>query len=131
MMDESIKDEVMKDFKESLEKVDFSSYNPMSQEFGTALFTGLMAMVMNELDDSSMMEEGDEIWDEIHGAKKYFQRYLDMKDETFKKMANDELDHATYLIKKAFAKPMDSEERTKLSKYESDIQQIRQQIKTY
>ena len=103
-MDTNIRDEVVKDFKESLDKIDFSSYNPQSQEFETALFTGLMAMIMNSLEEPSfeMVEGSDEIGDEIYGGKKYFQRYLDSKDEMFKKMAMDELDHASYLIKKAY-----------------------------
>lgn len=132
-MDTSIRDEVVKDFKESLDKIDFSSYNPQSQEFETALFTGLMAMIMNSLEGPSFeTDEGsDEIGDEIYGGKKYFQRYLDSKDEMFKKMAMDELDHASYLIKKAYNKPIGNEEKSKLKKYESDVEQVREQIKSY
>ena len=132
-MDTNIRDEVVKDFKESLDKIDFSSYNPQSQEFETALFTGLMAMIMNSLEEPSfeMVEGSDEIGDEIYGGKKYFQRYLDSKDEMFKKMAMDELDHASYLIKKAYNKPIGNEEKSKLKKYESDVEQVREQIKSY
>lgn len=129
-MDTSIKDEVMKDFKESLSKIDFSSYNPKSPEFENALFVGLMSMLIDKMDDSFEMSEGnDEIGDEIYGAKKYLQRYLDTNDEMFKKMAMDELDHASYLIKKAYNKPIGSEEKTKLKKYESDVEQVRNQMR--
>ena len=129
-MDTSIKDEVMKDFKESLSKIDFSSYNPKSPEFENALFVGLMSMLIDKMDDSFEMSEGnDEIGDEIYGAKKYLQRYLDTNDEMFKKMSMDELDHASYLIKKAYNKPIGSEEKTKLKKYESDVEQVRNQMR--
>ena len=134
-MDTSIKSEVLKDFKDSLSKIDFSSYNPKSSEFETALFTGLMVMIMDSLEDKGdefeMSEGNDEIAEEIFGAKKYFQRYLDSKDEMFKKMSEDELSHGSYLIKKAYNKPIGNEEKSKLKKYENEIEQLSQQIKSY
>lgn len=134
-MDTNIKDELMKDFKESLAKIDFSFYNPKSNEFETTLFIGLMLMVLDEMwedkgigVDSSYKSE-DEISDEIYGAKKYLQRYMDTNDETFKSMASDELKHASYLIKKAYAKSLGNDERNKLKRYESDVEQVMEQIK--
>lgn len=137
-MDTSIKCEVMKDFKDSLSKIDFSSYNPKSSEFETALFTGLMWLVLNETSEGNETvvmaheeEPVDEISDEIYGAKKYLQRYIDTSDDNFKSMASDELKHASYLIKRAYNKPIGSEERSKLKKYESDIAQVNEQIGMY
>jgi len=133
-MDTSIKDEVMKDFKESLSKIDFSKYNPKSDDFETALFTGLMWLILHESSEGeeivkSSYEEGeDEISEEIYGAKKYLQRYIDSKDDNYKDMASDELRHASFLIKRAYNKPIGVEERNKLKKYESDIIQINEQI---
>ena len=131
-MDTSIRDELVKDFKESLAKISFSSYNPKSDEFETALFIGLMLMVLDETEcgEECVVEaSNDEISDEIYGAKKYLQRYLDSGDETFKNMASDELRHCSYLLKKAYSKSVGNEERTKLRRYESEIEQVDEQIK--
>lgn len=134
-MDINIKDEVVNDFKQSLSNIDFSSYNPMSKEFETSLYIGLMGMVLDCLGDKesklTIYSATDDISEEIYGAKKYLQDYLDLKDEGFKKMASDELDHATFLIKKAYNKPIGNEEKSKLKKYESDIEQVREQIRAY
>ena len=133
-MDTSIKSELIKDFEDSLSKINFSSYNPKSDEFETALFIGLMLMVCNEVNEGENVdvkvsdEPSDEISDEIYGAKKYYQRYMDTRDETFKSMASDELRHASYLLKKAYSKSLGNDERNKLKKYESDIQQVSEQI---
>ena len=134
-MDTSIKNELMRDFKESLSKIDFLSYNPKSDEFETSLFVGLMLMILDELwDDDNveinvMKDSNDEISDEIYGAKKYLQKYIDTGDEMFKTMASEELKHGSYLLKKAYSKSIGNDERNKLKKYESDIEQVDEQIK--
>lgn len=140
-MDSSIRDEVLKDFKESLSSIDFSSYNPTSKEFMTSLFLGLMVVALDCVNEDEAKvyslepvvvdseKESDEISDEIHGSKKYFQRYLDTKDEMFRKMSQEELSHASYLVRKAYNKPIGSEERNKLKGYESTIEQLSEQIR--
>jgi hypothetical protein len=120
-------DELLKDFKESLKKIDFNSYNPNSNEFKTALFLGLMWEVMSELDDE-IENEPSEIDDEIKGAKKYLQKYLDTKDSQFHKMASDEIDHATFLIKKESSKLLSTEEKAKLKHYENILNQIKSML---
>lgn len=117
-------DEVLNDFKQSLKKIDFNSYNPNSSEFKTALFLGLMWKIMSELNEE-IKEENNEIDDEIKGAKKYLQKYLDTKDSQFHKMASDEIDHATFLIKKENSKLLPIEEKAKLKKYEEVLNQIK------
>lgn len=135
-MDTSIKDEVYKDFKESMSKINFAKYNPTSPEFEIALFTGLMWMILNESSEGNEAfekeseEPSDDIGEEIYGAKKYFQKYLDTRDENFKSLASDELRHAMFLIKRAYNKPIGNEERSKLKNYESDIAQVNEQIKS-
>ena len=135
-MDINIKNEVLKDFENSLSYIDFSSYNPKSSEFETALYTGLMWLILNNFNSEEATltvgyEEGnDEISEEIYAAKKYLQKYIDTSDENFKVMATDELKHASYLIKRAYNKPIGNEERTKLKKYESDVSQVTEQIKS-
>lgn len=120
-------DEVLNDFKQSLNKIDFNSYNPNSSEFKTALFLGLMWKIMSEFNEE-VEEEKNEIDDEIKGAKKYLQKYLDTKDSQFHKMASDEIDHATFLLKKENSKLLPTEEKIKLKKYEEVLNQIKSML---
>lgn len=121
-------DEVLNDFKQSLNKIDFNSYNPNSSEFKTALFLGLMWKIMSEFNEVEVEEEKNEIDDEIKGAKKYLQKYLDTKDSQFHKMASDEIDHATFLLKKENSKLLPTEEKIKLKKYEEILNQIKSML---
>ena len=70
----------------------------------------------------------DEISEELAGAKKYLQKHLDSNDIVFQQMANDELKHAEILIKKAYSKLPNAEEKTKLKSYEDEINQIKSNI---
>ena len=130
-MDTNIKCELKKDFQELLENIDFNSYNPNSQEFKNALNIGLMLHIIpDEVEKHNEIEniEKDEISEELAGAKKYLQKYLDSNDIVFQQMANDELKHAEILIKKAYSKLPNSEEKTKLKSYEDEINQIKSNI---
>ena len=130
-MDTNIKCELKKDFQELLENIDFNSYNPNSQEFKNALNIGLMLHIIpDEVEKHNEIEniEKDEISEELAGAKKYLQKYLDSNDIVFQQMANDELKHAEILIKKAYSKLPNSEEKTKLKYYEDEINQIKSNI---
>ena len=130
-MDTNIKCELKKDFQELLENIDFNSYNPNSQEFKNALNIGLMLHIIpDEVEKHNEIEniEKDEIYEELAGAKKYLQKYLDSNDIVFQQMANDELKHAEILIKKAYSKLPNAEEKTKLKYYEDEISQIKSNI---
>ena len=130
-MDTNIKCELKKDFQELLENIDFNSYNPNSQEFKNALNIGLMLHIIpDEVEKYNEIEniEKDEISEELAGAKKYLQKYLDSNDSIFQQMANDELKHAEILIKKAYSKLPNTEEKTKLKSYEDEISQIKSNI---
>ena len=130
-MDTNIKCELKKDFQELLENIDFNSYNPNSQEFKNALNIGLMLHIIpDEVEKYNEIEniEKDEISEELAGAKKYLQKYLDSNDSIFQQMANDELKHAEILIKKAYSKLPNAEEKTKLKSYEDEINQIKSNI---
>ena len=130
-MDTNIKCELKKDFQELLENIDFNSYNPNSQEFKNALNIGLMLHIIpDEVEKHNEIEniEKDEISEELAGAKKYLQKYLDSNDIVFQQMANDELKHAEILIKKAYSKLPNAEEKTKLKSYEDEISQIKSNI---
>ena len=130
-MDTNIKCELKKDFQESLENIDFNSYNPNSQEFKNALNIGLMLHIIpDEVEKHNEIEniEKDEISEELAGAKKYLQKYIDSNDSIFQQMANDELKHAEILIKKPYSKLPNAEEKIKLKSYEDEISQIKSNI---
>lgn len=130
-MDTNIRCELKKDFQELLGDIDFNSYNPNSQEFKNALNIGLMLHIIpDEVEKHNEIEniEKDEISEELAGAKKYLQKYLDSNDSIFQQMANDELKHAEILIKKAYSKLPNTEEKTKLKSYEDEINQIKSNI---
>ena len=130
-MDTNIKCELKKDFQELLENIDFNSYNPNSQEFKNALNIGLMLHIIpDEVEKHNEIEniEKDEISEELADAKKYLQKYIDSNDSIFQQMANDELKHAEILIKKAYSKLPNAEEKTKLKYYEDEISQIKSNI---
>ena len=131
-MDTNIKCELKKDFQELLGNIDFNSYNPNSQEFKNALNIGLMLHIIpdevekhNEIEN---IEKHNEISEELADAKKYLQKYIDSNDSIFQQMANDELKHAEILIKKAYSKLPNAEEKTKLKSYEYEISQIKSNI---
>ena len=130
-MDTNIKRELKKDCQELLENIDFNSYNPNSQEFKNALNIGLMLHIIpDKVEKHNEIEniEKDEISEELADAKKYLQKYLDSNDIDFQQMANDELKHAEILIKKAYSKLPNAEEKTKLKYYEDEISQIKSNI---
>lgn len=130
-MDTNIKCELKKDFQELLGNIDFNSYNPNSQEFKNALNIGLMLHIIpDEVEKHNEIEniEKDEISEELADAKKYLQKYIDSNDSIFQQMANDELKHAEILIKKAYSKLPNAEEKTKLKSYEDEINQIKSNI---
>lgn len=92
-----------------------------------ALFLGLMYNVlsdMEDVDDVDEKEDEDEISDELAGAKKYFQKYLDTHDSQFHNMAGDELNHALILIRKENSKLLGHERKNKLKHYEDVASQI-------
>lgn len=130
-MDTNIKCELKKDFQELLGNIDFNSYNPNSQEFKNALNIGLMLHIIpDEIEKHNEIEniEKDEISEELADAKKYLQKYIDSNDSIFQQMTNDELKHAEILIKKAYSKLPNAEEKTKLKSYEYEISQIKSNI---
>lgn len=123
------REEVKSDFDLALEKINFSAYNPNSAEFTNALRIGLMWHLLCELDggeaDTESQKADDEIADEIMGAKKYLQRYIDSGDMNFREMASDELRHAEILLKKANSRLPTGDEKTRLKGYEAEIAEIR------
>lgn len=124
----NIKEELKKDFDESVSKVDFTNYNPLSNSFMSAVLIGLMFIL---LDDGMKVqaEKEDDIAEELTGAKKYLQKYLETKDITYRDMTLDEMKHANFLIKKSYAKLPSVEEKERLKDYERQYKEIAEQIK--
>jgi len=124
----NIKEELKKDFDESVSKVDFTNYNPLSNNFMSAVLIGLMFIL---LDDGMKVEteKEDDIAEELAGAKKYLQKYLETKDITYRDMTLDEMKHANFLIKKSYAKLPSVEEKERLKDYEKQYKEIAEQIK--
>ena len=129
-------DEVLNDFKDAVERIDFAAYNPDTSEFDRALRIGLMWHLLCENGECNSecaevvkeAESVDEIQDEIFGAKKYFQKYLDTQDVSFLDMAKDELRHGSILLKKANARLPSGDEKKKLKSYEAEIAEISEQL---
>lgn len=130
------KNEVLADFKDALEKIDFGAYNPNSQEFRNALDIGLMCFLLCKMfsDDVELPlpkeeeKSDDDIAEEISGAKKYLQKFIDTGDESYRGMSADELRHASTLIKKANSRLPGGEEKLRLKSYEKEIQEITAQM---
>ena len=123
-----IKEEIKKDFDDAVSKIDFTRYNPMSNEFMSAVMIGLMFILLED-EMKIETEKKDDIAEELAGAKKYLQKYLETKDMTYRDMALDEMKHANFLIKKSYAKLPSVEEKEKLKDYERQYKEIAEQIK--
>ena len=127
------KNEVLNDFKASLEKVDFGSYDPSSAEFQQALDLGLMwflLMTMAGIIKPSEVKSGDEIGEEILLAKRLFQKSIDTGDSSYRDTAKESLKTAGALIKKAYAKLPTGDERAKLKAQEAEISELSARLST-
>ena len=87
-------EELKKDFKDTVSKINFQRYDPYSRDFMTPLFIGMLFVAMKMICDDDDVEE------ELDGAKEYMKRYSETMDNSYKDMAVDELRHAGILIKK-------------------------------
>lgn len=119
-MKEALK-ELEKDFRESVNKIDFEKYDPYSKIFMKPLFIGMLYVAMKEVMESDVEEE-------LDGARKYWTAYLDTDDITFKEMASDELRHAGILIKKHLASA-DETRKAELNSLEKERQDMLKVIK--
>lgn len=125
--------ELEKDFSDALEKIDFGKYSPRSQEFLDALFIGLMRLVLCGTEKKSAetvrgYEPDDCVSEKIVLAKKALRRFAESGDETYKEMCVDELRHARTLLKKAYAKFPNAEEKTRLRGLEAEAEEISKQV---
>lgn len=131
----NVKDELESDFKQAMNAINFSNYNPNSKEFVNALLIGAMLHVLGydkkdlEHDEHKEDSDNDDIDDELHSAKLYLQKYLDTKDELYKEMSKDELKHAEILIKKHQSKLLSANKKAKLKEQENLHASIQTQLK--
>lgn len=108
--------ELEKDFKEAVKKIDFKAYDPYSREFMKPLFIGQLYLAMKAVYD-------DDVEEELDGARKYWNIYLETEDTAYKDMAQDELRHAGVLIKKHLA-GADEDYRKQLNAHEKERQEM-------
>lgn len=113
--------ELEKDFKKAVSKIDFSRYDPYSREFMKPLFIGQLILAIKSVYD-------DDVEEEIDGARKYWQTYLETDDAAYREMAQDELRHAGILIKKHLV-GADEVYRAELEAHEKERQEMLKLIK--
>ena len=133
-MDTNIKNELQKDFEAMLGKVNFVNYNPNSPEFQNALNVGLMLHILEKGEEYTAIEaeheeykdiEYPDIADEISSAKKYLQIFNESHESMYVDMCRDELKHADFLIKKAYSRLPNAQNKEKLKLYEIDVEKIK------
>lgn len=119
------------DFLEALGKIDFEkAYDPFAKEYQTALNLGLMALVLVSLAGISGSEgssEAESIESVLADAKKSLQRYIETGDMSFKKASDDWLDRAEAMIRKAYSRLPNGDEKARLKALENEVGQIRKQ----
>ncbi len=114
-------EELKKDFEQSVKEIDFSKpYDPYSKQFMKALFIGQLLMAVKEMED--------DVEEELDGARKYWQNYLETNDVQYKEMAHDELKHAGILIKKHLV-GADESEKAYLNGLEKERQEMLKLVK--
>ncbi len=113
--------ELRKDFKDILSEIDFKEYDPFSKKFMKAGFVGQMWFLIK------MLCEDDDVEEELEGAEKYFTKFNETGDVTFRDMAKDELKHAGILIKKHY-EWADDEKKVHLEHQENRRQELLKHI---
>ena len=110
------------DFKEALSQINFNEpYDPYSKEFMKPLFIGQLLMAVKSVED--------DVDEELDGAKKYWKIFQETNDAQYREMAQDELKHAGFLIKKHLAKTTDPKTREKLNELEKERQEMLKLVK--
>ena len=130
------REEVLNDFKTSLEKIDFENgYNPESKEYTQALNLGLMWLVLCKIakmeNKGSVEKKADsDIGYMLYLTKMLLQKYIDTADSSYKEMSETMLKYSGMLLKKANAKLPTGEENQKLKDYEAEMNEIARQIES-
>lgn len=122
------KEKLMNDFNKAITSTDFSSIKTTSPDFMHTLFIGMMWKLLSDIPENEMGEFED-IEDEIKGAEKYLEWYVDTSDSQYKQMAVDELRHAKFLINKEMSKgEIPEDKRMKLQELERERNSIADKI---
>lgn len=117
-------EEIRKDFKDLVSKIDTSRYSPYSKEFMAALFVGQMGVCMKMLMGDEEPGIMSDIEEEVEGMEKYIRDYESTQDMAYRQMAMDEHRHASTLIGKARTMLTDSESAKCLGMYEERLNEI-------
>lgn len=112
------KEKLMNDFNKAITSTDFKSIKTTSPDFMHTLFIGMMWKLLSDIPEGEM-EKFSDIEEELEGAEKYLECYIDTSDSQYKQMSIDELRHAKILLNKENSRPDISEEdRMKLQELE-------------
>lgn len=130
----NIKEELKNDFQMCCEKIDFTNYNPNSNEFQKLVSIGVLYFLLNQdvfkdkitekIIEKDDIHEKDLIDEKLFSAKKYIQKYIDTRDITYKNIAKDELTHIDSLIKKSQNKLLSLNKKEKLDSQKNQYQSI-------
>lgn len=122
------KEKLMNDFNKAITSTDFKSIKTTSPDFMHTLFIGMMWKLLSDIPEEES-DDCQDIRDEIAGAEKYLEWYVDTSDSQYKQMAVDELRHAKFLINKELSKNDIPEERKiKLQELERERNAIADKI---
>lgn len=105
------------DFKALLSKVS-KNYNPANLTALANVGVLLLAtMKLSHEDEKEEEEARDDIRDELMGAEKYYKRWQETANLSYKQLAKDELRHADFFIKHARMMTQDATQQDKLQSY--------------
>lgn len=123
--------ELRNDFNQLVEKVDLTSYNPMSTDFQRIINVGLMWMLLDELaeeHEEKLEDEYSKAREELMSAESYYQMYKETKDPSLKSIVSDELRHSRYFLDKIRLMQKSNEEQNTYTRLKSWYDNMLNQI---
>lgn len=114
--------ELKNDFNLLVNKIDLSSYNPMSTDFQRILNIGLMWMLLDEFAEEyeeKLEDEYSKAREELMSAESYYDMYSKEKDTILKTMTSQELNHAYYFLNKIRLMSKNNEEQNQYLRLKS------------
>lgn len=123
--------ELRNDFNQLVEKVDLTSYNPMSTDFQRILNIGLMWMLLDEFAEEyeeKLEDEYSKAREELMSAESYYDMYKETKDPSLKSIVSDELRHSRYFLDKIRLMQKSNEEQNTYTRLKSWYDNMLNQI---
>lgn len=123
--------ELKNDFNLLVNKIDLSSYNPMSTDFQKILNVGLMWMLLDEFAEEyeeKLEDEYSKAREELMSAESYYDMYKETKDPSLKSIVSDELRHSRYFLDKIRLMQKSNEEQNTYTRLKSWYDNMLNQI---